>query len=897
MFVLNDDLSIYVTRGDVVFFSVSAEDNGEAYTFKAGDVVRIKVFAKKDASTVVLQKDFPVTKDTEAVDILLTKEETKIGNVISKPVVYWYEIELNPHSDPQTIIGYDEDGAKEFRLFPEGKDVPPDEPIKPEDIPIVDDELDLTSTRPVENQAIARAVVQLRAAFDDTKEEITEKSNKTAADTANAQKAIAVERARIDNLVSGATVDDAELIDVRVGADGMTYGAAGAAVREQIDGVTKELRGNYADTPNRINKRKMVKGYLNGNTGNVMNSENGNDPFYDRFVTTNFIDVLGGNTYKVYTQIPSAYNKILLYSAPSTIHSTYQLGEEKEYTLTIPEGVRFIRCSLDNKMAGNETKYSVDSPAFNSVVLDGEDIHSPMLGEFVGEIKRNDNNLLMPENICGFKRLTNNLFNKFDVVDNKFLNGHLVWEDKDVFANYFTSGYIPVESGKVYTLSPVWSVAYFTKQFVLVGNSEDVENTKLTVTIPEDACYIRFRALMSNKDRVMVNEGDTLLSYQEYRATFEYLPSEKNNRLYTLREAFCRWSAGERFPIGFFGDSTTDGTGTTYGGQHETLDVNAGGWGRVDYVNKDAYPYKLESLLRSATKNESLRVYNIGYAGHRFKSVMPHYGDIFGNVYADVKMVGIVFGINDRLTTDTKAYYDEFRANLVYTVEYLFAKGIQPFMVTTQATVEPYCPTTLEEKYYPLRDGESVNTIANEIKREVADEYGLEVIDMNSYGEFMLQYSQIPMNDLCTDNTHFKDRGHTLESEYIYSVLCGRCATVGKGSILSFASQKLKSRVPADYVKNFSEVNGGFKVYAEYTRGNNEDIVLQDFVVFVDEKTPSSLSAYCKSVESQYVEVDGAKYPISAAENSVCTLDVGIHRIKAMSGASSKVNWIGFKIH
>ena len=68
MFVLNDDLSIYATRGDIVFFSVSAEENGVAHKFKAGDVVRIKIYGKKDATNVVLEKDFPVTKDdTDAV--------------------------------------------------------------------------------------------------------------------------------------------------------------------------------------------------------------------------------------------------------------------------------------------------------------------------------------------------------------------------------------------------------------------------------------------------------------------------------------------------------------------------------------------------------------------------------------------------------------------------------------------------------------------------------------------------------------------------------------------------------------------------------------------------------------------------------------------------------------
>lgn len=167
MFSINEDMSIYVTRGDVIFFAVGAKDsNGEQYIFRQGDVVRFKVTPKKNCDEVVLQKDFPITGETSEVSILLTEDDTKIGKVISKPTDFWYEVELNPFTEPQTIIGYDdEDGAKLFRLYPEGADVPPYEPTE-EDIPVVDEELSMTSERPVQNQAVTRAVTELGEAID-----------------------------------------------------------------------------------------------------------------------------------------------------------------------------------------------------------------------------------------------------------------------------------------------------------------------------------------------------------------------------------------------------------------------------------------------------------------------------------------------------------------------------------------------------------------------------------------------------------------------------------------------------------------------------------------------------------------------------------------------------------
>lgn len=121
MYKINDDQSIYLTRGDAISFSVGAlDEEGKNYVFKPTDTVRFSVFNKKACHLVELRKDFSVAEESETIEISLTGEDTKIGEHISKPVDYWYEVELNPNSLPQTIIGYDEDGPKVFRLFPEG---------------------------------------------------------------------------------------------------------------------------------------------------------------------------------------------------------------------------------------------------------------------------------------------------------------------------------------------------------------------------------------------------------------------------------------------------------------------------------------------------------------------------------------------------------------------------------------------------------------------------------------------------------------------------------------------------------------------------------------------------------------------------------------------------------
>lgn len=121
MFKIDNNKTIHITRGDIgtIEFSILNSD-GTNYSFQVGDKVRLGVFASKDMSKLIFQKDIAIDEVKTKVDIELTDEETKIGSIINKPVDYWYEIQLNPDTEPQTIIGYDEAGAKIFKLYPEG---------------------------------------------------------------------------------------------------------------------------------------------------------------------------------------------------------------------------------------------------------------------------------------------------------------------------------------------------------------------------------------------------------------------------------------------------------------------------------------------------------------------------------------------------------------------------------------------------------------------------------------------------------------------------------------------------------------------------------------------------------------------------------------------------------
>lgn len=116
---------IQINRGDSTTFRVSAKDSaGNTYTFKVGEKVKFAITERKNEDNVVFSKEITVDTEGAIVNIPISSEESKIGDIINKPVIYWYEISvLTLNNEIQTIIGYDDNGAKEFILNPEAGDV------------------------------------------------------------------------------------------------------------------------------------------------------------------------------------------------------------------------------------------------------------------------------------------------------------------------------------------------------------------------------------------------------------------------------------------------------------------------------------------------------------------------------------------------------------------------------------------------------------------------------------------------------------------------------------------------------------------------------------------------------------------------------------------------------
>lgn len=90
--------------------------NIEYYKFSVGDIIKLNIYNRNGYDEEALKsKEIEVTEECYEVDIPLTEEDTTFGKVSNKEITYWYDITLN---NDLTVVCYDEDGAKEFILYP-----------------------------------------------------------------------------------------------------------------------------------------------------------------------------------------------------------------------------------------------------------------------------------------------------------------------------------------------------------------------------------------------------------------------------------------------------------------------------------------------------------------------------------------------------------------------------------------------------------------------------------------------------------------------------------------------------------------------------------------------------------------------------------------------------------
>lgn len=187
-----------------------------------------------------------------------------------------------------------------------------------------------------------------------TQADETERNERTQADATekSERKAeIDVERKRIDNLAklpAGSTTGDAELKDIRVGADGTIYGNAGEAVRQQVGSLKEDLdyKKNVGLVPVQF---ETVMGYYD-----AKEFVTGKKEWSARLFR---VAVQQGEKYKYYGYCDNAYGISYLNSNFDIVkQDKVATNVEFEIDVTVPSGVTYIDFY---SAAGNKKAYAL----------------------------------------------------------------------------------------------------------------------------------------------------------------------------------------------------------------------------------------------------------------------------------------------------------------------------------------------------------------------------------------------------------------------------------------------------------------------------------------------------------------------------------------------------------
>lgn len=156
-------------------------------------------------------------------------------------------------------------------------------------------------------------------------------------------------RERVDNLVEGlpegSTTMDAEVVDIRVGANGLTYPSAGDAVREQFKKLSLPLTG-YAEIELTVDK------YV-GKSINVSNVWTNNDAF----ATSDAVPVRAGDYLILDVAVVNPYVAKIAFAKDDKFSALSLVGHFTpptvgRYPLLIPSGVNYVYVGSDTDVNG-----------------------------------------------------------------------------------------------------------------------------------------------------------------------------------------------------------------------------------------------------------------------------------------------------------------------------------------------------------------------------------------------------------------------------------------------------------------------------------------------------------------------------------------------------------------
>ena len=296
--------------------------------------------------------------------------------------------------------------------------------------------------------------------------------------------------------------------------------------------------------------------------------------------------------------------------------------------------------------------------------------------------------------------------------------------------------------------------------------------------------------------------------------------SKRNN----LHLIMAKMAAGEEVKIACYGDSTTDGVGTT-----DHVKNIAGTDHNINAPN--AWPAQLQILLREMYQNDAIHVFNAGFSGQRIENgwaTVNYETNITKNPHYGVcDMVLLNFGLNDAARTNRLYRYITQTEILI---KKIIIGGSTPVLLSCNLTY-------LSKNDGSERDKHEVTQQYNQAKLYLAQKYNIPFFDLSNAMLCWLQKNnQYKWGELQPDGLHFGDLGPKYQAMWLASRLYSNTVIINDAT--QYQSINLMD----------SKANSPFGYASRYTGTNSKylSIVLSDEQNYIN-KPVMSIYVWCET--------------------------------------------------
>lgn len=270
------------------------------------------------------------------------------------------------------------------------------------------------------------------------------------------------------------------------------------------------------------------------------------------------------------------------------------------------------------------------------------------------------------------------------------------------------------------------------------------------------------------------------------------------------------------------------------------------------------------------------KFYNRGFSGKTIAWLKDNLDAVLAPITEKIDYAIISMGINDSVYQ--KANIQPFEENHIDIVKRLKSKGIKPILMSTQAQFENY-----------NRFGSKINSIADNIKKDLANELGIPFIDYNAGTRNILNNSEYSVKALIPDMCHFGDLGHQKSAEFLASQLIHRVEEVVVGDKIGYQNNRVVSDL--NYSDYLSDVEKEVKFLPSKVDGfdleghfNGAQKTMFEVLVYVNKPVVVKYFGENVSVSSNGANLDdGAR------------LDVGLYKISVKNTPNQPSSFRGLK--